>query len=131
LTNILIGMKAGNTIWMIPGGHIPLVSTGKEPDYISRDELSILNANEQDASVNLTIYYTQRKPAGPFNLNIKERSVRNLRINDLVDPEPIPLDTEYAILVQSNIPVIVQFTRMNTGQPELAGCTGIAFPVDE
>lgn len=124
-------MNAGNTIWMIPGGHIPLESTGKEPAFSSRDVICILNTNKQEAQVTLTVYYTNRTPAGPYTLNIKERSVRHLRFNDLVDPEPIPLDTEYAVLVQSNIPVVVQFTRVNTGQPQLAGITSIAFPVDD
>jgi hypothetical protein len=123
-------MNAGKTIWVIPGGHIPLVSTGKEPDHVSRDVLCVLNASEQEANVTLVIYYTNRKPAGPYKLNIKERSVRHLRFNDLVDPEPLPLDTDYAVLVQSDIPVVVQFTRIDTGQPKLAGITGMAFPVD-
>lgn len=123
-------MNAGNTIWIIPGGHIPLASTGKEPDFISRDVLSLLNTNEQEAEINLLVYYANRKPAGPYKLKIKARSVRNLRFNDLVDPEPIPLDTDYAVLVQSNIPVVVQFTRMDTGQAELAAITSMAFPVD-
>jgi hypothetical protein len=124
-------MNAGNTIWMIPGGSIPLVSTGREPEFTSRDEISILNANEQEADVNLTIYYANREPAGPYEIKIKANSVRNLRFNDLVDPEPIFLDTEYAVLLQSNYKVIVQFTRMDTGQQELAGITGMAFPVDD
>jgi hypothetical protein len=122
-------MNAGNTIWMIPGGHIPLASTGKEPEFVSRDVVCILNTSKQEAHVTLTIYYTNREPAGPYKLIIKARSVRNLRFNDLVDPEPIPLDTDYAVLVQSNIPVVVQFTRVDTGGPELAGITGMAFPV--
>src|SRR5688572_7602745 len=109
-------MNAGNTIWMIPGGHIPLVSTGKEPEYTSRDVLYMLNTNEEEANVSITIYYTNRAPAGPYVIKIKASSVRNLRFNDLVDPEPVPLDTDYAVLVQSDIPVIVQFTRMDTAQ---------------
>src|SRR5687767_14023505 len=112
-------MNAGSTIWMVPGGHSPLISTGKEPEFTSRDELSILNTNAQEASVDIMIYYTNREPAGPYAIKIKARSVRNLRFNDLVDPEPVFLDTDYAVLVESNIPVVVQFTRMNTGQPEL------------
>jgi hypothetical protein len=123
-------MNAGNTIWMIPGGHIPLASTGKEPGFVSRDVLCVLNTNKQEAHVTITVYYANRTPAGPYSLNIKERSVRHTRFNDLVDPEPIPLDTDYAVLVQSDIPVVVQFTRMDTGQPQLAGITGIAYPGD-
>jgi len=123
-------MKTGNTIWMVPGGHIPLISTGKEPELTGRDVLFLLNTNEQDAHVNITVYYADREPAGPFSIKIKAQCVRNLRFNDLVDPEPVRLDTDYAVLVESDIPVVVQFTRMDTAQPELAGITSIAYPVD-
>ncbi len=92
--------------------------------------MRFLTPMKQEAEVNLSVYYTNREPAGPYKLIIKARSVRNLRFNDLVDPVLVPLDTDYAVLVQSNIPVVVQFTRMDTGQPELAGITSMAFPVD-
>ncbi|WP_207514375.1 sensory rhodopsin transducer [Longitalea luteola] len=123
-------MNVGNTIWMIPGGQIPLESTGKEPEFTSRDVLYLLNTNSQEANVNITIYYTNRAPAGPYDVTVKGNSVRNLRFNDLVNPEPIFLDTEYAVFVQSDLPVVVQFTRMDTRQAALAGVTSIAFPVD-
>ncbi len=126
----LIVMNVGNTIWMIPGGQIPLESTGKEPEFTSRDVLYLLNTNSQEANVNITIYYTNRAPAGPYDVTVKGNSVRNLRFNDLVNPEPIFLDTEYAVFVQSDLPVVVQFTRMDTRQAALAGVTSIAFPVD-
>ena len=123
-------MNAGNMIWVIPGGHIPLYSTGREPEHTSRDELHLLNMNGQEATLQIIIYYTNREPSVPYTINIKARAVRSVRFNDLVDPEPLMLDTDYAILVRSDIPLIVQFTRVATSQPELAGFTSMAFPVD-
>jgi hypothetical protein len=123
-------MYAGNTIWVIPGGHISLYSTGREPEHTSRDELHLLNTNGQEATLHIIIYYTNREPSAPYTINIKAKTVRSIRFNDLVDPEPLMLDTDYAVLIRSDIPVIVQFTRVDTSQPELAGFTSMAFPVD-
>ena len=40
--------------------------------------------------------------------------VRCVRCNDLSDPEATPLGVDYGGLVESNVPVVVQFTRIAT-----------------
>jgi hypothetical protein len=46
----------GAKVWAIPGGHVPLRSSGEEPRQTSRDELCVLNAGHVDVSLQLTIY---------------------------------------------------------------------------
>jgi hypothetical protein len=124
-------MHIGHKTWIVPGGHIPLQSTGSEPAFTSRDEISILNTNEQEATIRITIYYTDQEPTGPYNITVKAQRVRHIRFNDLVDPTPVLLDTDYAAVITSNVPVVVQFTRLDTSQPNLATATTMAFPVGE
>jgi hypothetical protein len=117
----------GRKIWAIAGGHIPLTSTGEEPRGTSRDELCILNAAARDARIELTVYFPDRDPAGPYRLVVKAQRVRHVRFNDLIDPQALPLDTPYACIVSADQPVVVQFTRVDTSQPANAVASTIAY----
>jgi Uncharacterized protein conserved in bacteria len=52
-----------------------------------------------------------------------------VRFNDLAHPVPIPVDTDYASVIQSNIPIFVQHTRLDTRQAGNALFSTMAFPV--
>ena len=121
----------GRTTWAIAGGRIPLRSTGPEPEFTSRDELFLLNTGDAEAHVELTIYYADRDPRGPYRLDIGSRRVRSVRFNDLIDPEAIPLGVDYGVVVSSDVPVVVQFARVDTSQSALALMGTIAFAGDQ
>ena len=118
----------GSKVWAIPGGHVPLMSSGAEPRDTSCDELCVLNAGHAEASLQLTMYYEDREPVGPYPLKVAARRVRHVRINDLIDPQALPLDTPYAALIVADHPIVVQFTRRDTGQAANAIATTLAFP---
>jgi hypothetical protein len=120
----------GKRLWVIPGGHIPEGSTGREPEFTSRDELCVLNAGEVDANLEITIYYSDREPVGPYRLRVSARRVRQVRFNDLIDPEAMPLGTDYAAVIQSDVAIAVQFTRVDTRQASLAITSTMALPLD-
>jgi hypothetical protein len=107
-------MIIGAKTWVLAGGHIPLESRGREPARTSRDELAFLNTSSQKAAVEMTVFYADRDPIGPYRLEIGGRRQRTVRINDLVDPLPVPLDVDYALIVSSSIPIIVQALRIDT-----------------
>ena len=117
----------GAKVWAIPGGHMPLLSSGAEPRDTSRDELCVLNAGHLNVQVELTIYYEDREPVGPYRLKVAAQRVRHMRFNDLIDPQALPLDTPYAVLLVADHPVVVQFTRHDTSQPANAIATTLAF----
>lgn len=117
----------GAKVWAIPGGHMPLRSSGEEPRDTSSDQLCVLNAGHSDANLELTIYYEDHEPVGPYPLKVAAQRVRHVRFNDLIDPQALPLDTPYAALVIADHPVVVQFTRRDTSQAANAIATAIAF----
>ena len=117
----------GAKVWAIAGGHVPLRSSGEEPRHTSRDELCVLNVGHVDVSLQLTIYYEDREPVGPYPLEVPAQRVRHVRFNDLIDPQALPLDTPYAALVVADHPVVVQFTRHDTSQSANAIATTLAF----
>jgi hypothetical protein len=42
------------------------------------------------------------------------------RINDLIDPEAVPLGVPYGLVVRSDVPVVVQLSRLDTRAAEVA-----------
>lgn len=117
----------GRHSWAIPGGRIPFPSTGPEPAMTSRDELRLLNTGEADADVAITIINADADAGGPYRLCVRARRLRSVRINDLIDPLPVPLETDYAILVTSSEPIVVQFTRADSSRPAHAIAGTMAF----
>lgn len=120
----------GKKTWAIPGGRIPLRSTGREPECTSVDQLCILNAGADEARLEITVFYAACDPVGPYRLTVPAKRVRHVRFNDLIDPLAMPLDTDYAALVESDVPVVVQFFRRDTSQAENAVTGFMAFPVE-
>jgi hypothetical protein len=120
----------GRCRWAIAEGYIPGASTGPEPAMLSHETCCMLNVSDQPAHVELTLFFSDREPVGPYRVTVPRRRTLHLRFNDLDDPEPVPRDTDYACLVQSDVPIVVQHTRLDSRQAENALITTMAFPVD-
>jgi hypothetical protein len=120
----------GKKSWAISGGHIPLKSTGDEPEFTSHDRISILNTGSTDAQLKLMVYYEDQDPIGPYSIIVKARRVCKIHLNELINPLPIPLNKPFACLIDSDVPIVIQFLRMNTSS-DRASITGtIAFSSD-
>ncbi|MFN2239124.1 MAG: sensory rhodopsin transducer [Thermoanaerobaculia bacterium] len=117
----------GSRTWAIAEGYIPEGSTGPEPEMLSHETACILNVSDEDAAVEITIYFSDREPAGPYRISVPARRTKHVRFNDLDDPEPVPLGTDYASVIRSNVPVVVQHTRLDSRQAENALLSTIAW----
>lgn len=117
----------GKHIWAIPEGYIPAESTGPEPQMTSHETACILNTAGQDAHIEITIFFEDRDPVGPYKVTVPSARTLHLRFNDLKDPEPIPKDTDYASLMVSDVPIVVQHTRLDSRQSENALLSTMAF----
>jgi hypothetical protein len=120
----------GHTIWAIPEGQIPGSSNGPE-EMTSHESACFLNTSDQDAKVDVTIYFQDREPVGPYRVDVPARRTVHLWFNDLKDPEPIPRDTDYASVIKSDVPIVVQHTRLDSRQAENALISTLAFPVKD
>ena len=121
------GAPIGRMRWAIAEGYIPGRSSGPEPQMTSHETVCILNAGDADAHVSITVYFSDREPAGPYALTVPARRTLHQRFNDLRDPEPIPRDTDYASVIVSDVPVVCQHTRLDSRQDANALITTIAY----
>ena len=126
-------MKApiGHRRWAIAEGYIPGWSNGPEPQFTSHETACLLNASDEDAHVEITIFFSDREPVGPYHLTVRARRTLHVRFNELEDPEPIPKDTDYASLIESDVPIVVQHTRLDSRQAENALLSTIAYASNE
>lgn len=93
----------------------------------SHETACILNTAGQDAQIEITIFFEDRDPVGPYQVTVPSARTLHLRFNDLTDPEPIPEDTDYASLFVSDVPIVVQHTRLDSRQSENALLSTMAF----
>ena len=96
----------------------------------SHETACILNTGSAPARVSITIYYEDRDPVGPYQLVVAGRRTLHLRFNALADPEPIPPGVPFASVIESDVPIVVQHTRLDSRQAENALMTTMAYPAD-
>ncbi|WP_114782761.1 sensory rhodopsin transducer [Botryobacter ruber] len=122
--------RYGKKYWAFSGGYIPVDSTGKEPEYVSKDIISILNTTSEEATVSMTFYFTDTEPAGTYQVKVKAQRVKMFSVNDLIEPFALPLGVPYGGVLESDVPVVVQLTKQHTGQSALALMGITAYPAD-
>jgi hypothetical protein len=83
-----------------------------------------------DSAFTTGTYFEERDPVGPYLLDVPARRTRHLRLNDQREPAPapIPVETAFSTVIESDVPVIVQYTRLDSRQAENALLSTIAFP---
>lgn len=95
-------MTTGRKHWAIAQGWIP---------PIGDETVSLLNVSVQEAHVEITVYYSDRDPVGPYRVTVPARRTKHVQFNSLNDPEPIPHETDYASTIESDVPIVVQHSR--------------------
>ena len=117
----------GKRRWAIAEGYIPPGSTGGSRQLTSHETACLLNTGDRDAQVSITVFFADKDPVGPYRVRVEARRTLHLRFNELSDPQPIPEDTDFASLIESDVPIVVQHSRLDSRQAELALLSTIAF----
>jgi hypothetical protein len=118
---------AGKAVWAIAEGYIPGASCGEGRAFESHETACMLNTTVYDAHVEITLFFSDRDPVGPYRCTVPARRTLHLRFNDLQDPAPVPRDTDYASLIVSDQPIVVQHTRLDSRQSALALLSTVAY----
>lgn len=117
----------GKTVWAIAEGFIPSGSTGPKPEFESHETLCVLNTSKQTANLEVMIYFEDKDPVGPYKMSVPPERTKHFRFNEFNDPAEIPRDTDYASKIVSDVPVVVQHTKLDSRQSENAIITTIAY----
>jgi hypothetical protein len=119
----------GRRRWVIAEGYLPRDEHQKSRELESHEAACLLNCSDTDARVQLTVYFRDREPVGPYVLVVPARRSLHMRFNDLREPAPIPKGTDYSTVIESNVPIVVQHTRLDS-RTGIALFSTVAFPSD-
>src|SRR5882672_1933323 len=117
----------GRKRWAIAEGYIPSQSSFSERALISHETACILNAGNRDAHVAITIFFADRDPIGPYRVTVAALRTLHRRFNDLDEPQPIPRDTDYSSVFESDEAIIVQHTRLDSRHSEVSLLSTTAY----
>ncbi len=75
-------MASGKKIPAIAEGYIP---NGAPSDFISHGGPCILSTSDEDAHVQIMLYFTNKETAEPYNISVAAMRTKHLPFNRLTD----------------------------------------------
>lgn len=116
----------GKKEWIIPDG---FMSDTKSDTYVSHEAVCVLNLNDSDANVEIEIYFEKEEPLLGFSAVCEAKRCNHIRLDKIASKDgiKIPHEVPYAIYVKSNVPIVVQHSRMDVSQPNMTLMTTIAY----
>ena len=119
-------MEYGKKVWFFPDGDRPPFG---ESELKGHESIVILNPNQRDAHVKLTLYFTDREPVREIDILVTAERVRCIQTHNNHDfgDHTLPLCTQYALKAESDTPVIVQYGRLDARQTNLAYYTTMGY----
>ena len=120
--------SVGAKVWLIADSYLPDRSTN---DMRSHESVCVLNLNPRPAKLKITVYFEDREPLTGFEAECPAQRTVHVRLEKIKNRggEMIPLAKPMALMVESNLDVVVQHTRLDTTQPALALMTTMGFPL--
>ncbi len=120
----------GKKVWFFPDGERPPFGDSVLKGH---ESIIILNPNNQNAKALITLYFEERDPVKGIEVCIKAERVKCLQthLEDDFGEHVVPIGTQYALKVESDIPVIVQYGRLDSRQVNLAYYTTLGYGIDQ
>ena len=116
----------GKKVWLIPDGYM---SDSVKGEFVSHEAVCVLNLSGDTAHINITLYFEDENPLGGLHAECANERTNHIRLDKMVNDEGkrIPRNEPYAILVESDRPIVVQCSRLDVSQAEYALMTTIAY----
>lgn len=124
-------MKAyGKKTWLIPDNYLNSVSLN---DWNSHEAICVVNTSDADAHIRLTLYFEDRDCRDDFVAECKAGRTHHIRLDKIKSTggEEIPRDVPYSVMLESDVSLVVQYSRLDTSRRELALMTTMAYPVED
>ena len=103
-------MSYGKKVWIFPDAELPPVGNNPIPGH---ESIIITNAGKEDAHIRITLFYADKEPIRDIAVTVEAERVRCLRTNEEKDfgPYTAKFEEQYAILLESDVPVVAQYGR--------------------
>ncbi len=116
----------GKKRWIIGDG---FMSDTKSEKFVSHESVCVLNISGETAHIDITIYFEDRPPLRNFKDVCENERTNHIRLDKIKNDknEGIPREVPYAIVVESDVDVVVQHSRLDVSQPDMTLMTTIAY----
>ncbi len=116
----------GSKTWFFPDGDLPLAG---DTDPIGHESLIMVNPNDADAEVTMTVFFEEKEPDRVEGISLAASRVRCVRMDQPIGPDGYRVPSgQYALMLESTVPIVCQLGRMDVRQPNLAYYTTMGFP---
>jgi hypothetical protein len=120
----------GRRVWIFPDGDLPPTGEPGLP-LEGHESLIVLNTGEEDAQIELEVYFSDREPERGLQLVAPARRVTCFRLDQPVGDRQFQIPFgQYALRLRASHPVVVQIGRADVRQPNLAYYTTLGFSAD-
>lgn len=119
-------MAIGKKTWIIPDCELPEPGEGVLKGH---ESVIIVNDGDADANINVTLYFVDKPCYTDIRWTVRAKSVRCFRTNNPDDMCGfiVPFDTQYAMKVESDQKIVLQYGRLDNRQVNLAYYTTLGY----
>jgi hypothetical protein len=116
----------GKITWLIPDGYMSDTVKG---EFVSHEAVCVLNLSGETAHVSITVFFEDAEPLRGFTAVCEHERTNHIRLDKAINDkgQTIPRNKPYALLVESDRPIVAQCSRLDVSQPEYALMTTIAY----
>ena len=116
----------GKKEWIIPDCELPPEGEGMLKGH---ESVIIVNDSDTDAEISVKLFFTDRDAYDNIKWTVGKARVKCFRMNNLTDMcgFSVPLETQYAMKISSNTPIVVQYGRLDNRQVNLAYYTTLGY----
>jgi hypothetical protein len=119
-------MQGGRHHWFVPDAFLPEESSH---GVRSHEAACLLNVGDADARVRFTFFFEERDPIGPIEVALGARRTLHVRLDDpeALSGTELPRGLPYAYAIESDVPVVLQHSRLDTSAGAYTLFTTIAY----
>ncbi|MBQ2967281.1 MAG: hypothetical protein IJE10_04055 [Clostridia bacterium] len=112
----------GKTKWYIVDGYRPSPKPDPSAVYEGHESIMILNTNDQDAHILISIYFEDRDPVENIPFTVPAKRIRCFKSDDkeVLQGLEIGIGVQYSMAIKSDVGVVVQYGRLDVQQPNMA-----------
>ena len=116
----------GKNTWFIADGYMSDTVKG---EFVSHEAVCVLNLSGETAHVSITVFFEDAEPLRGFTAVCEHERTNHIRLDKAINDkgQTIPRNKPYALLVESDRPIVAQCSRLDVSQPEYALMTTIAY----
>lgn len=113
---------SGKKQWYIVDGYRPSPTPDPKAEYVGHESVMILNTNDCDAHIFISIYFEDRDPVENIPYVVPAKRIRCFKTDDseVLGGLSIGVGVQYSMEIKSDVGIIVQYGRLDVQQSNMA-----------